>query len=205
MEDIIEKNYYNQNFSILNPIIGLAIKSLHFERVTFSIGKEQIVSGIGDLIITFFDREKNKNYNVSFKPKGSDSAGGDIYGFEFFQIEDNAIQSCNGQILYHENYKIEGLVFYGEEKEEAITDTDTINFFYHKLEKKPNKVIVKKKTIDIIQFKLANHGNCYLYSGGERDFHMSLNFPLSHEAWLILQKDSYQAMEKEFLELKRIE
>ncbi len=200
MIDKIYRDFYKQDFLLLNSVLGMDLRTLQFNRGSINLGKEQILSGVGNLGINFFDRETNESKSISFVPKGGDSIGGDIYGFEFYQEE----ESYSGQILYQEYFKLESLIFYGEEKEEEIDDIQRINWAYKNREQKPDKVIVKKKTIDIIQFKISQYRNCYLYCGGEKDFSMSLNSPLEHDSWLMLQRENYKAMEKELKELKRI-
>ena len=143
MTEKIYKDFYEQDFSILKKVIGMDLKSLHFNKGSISLGTEQILNGNGSLGMTFHDREKAKLKFISFAPRGSDSIGGDIYGFEFSQEN----ESYSGQVLYPEHFKLEGLTFYGEEKEEETTDSEAINWFYSNVEQKPEKVIVKKKTI----------------------------------------------------------
>ncbi len=134
----------------------------------------------------YFYFENRDPIIIELSSKGEESLAGDLYGITANAIERKDAEQTSK--LYTSNLAFYGavtkIVGLGEIKNEEFTVAgreEEVKYFFPQHVVFPDKIFIKKKTLEVIGFGLSSGKWLYLFSNGEGSFNISMNEILSPE------------------------
>ncbi|MCY7330250.1 MAG: hypothetical protein LH618_16990 [Saprospiraceae bacterium] len=165
----IKCSYTLQPFT--KDLIGSKLSSIAFKKGTVFFEDDIFTfSGIFDFLISFHDGNLPKPITYQVSPKGMESLGGDIFGFELTEYLDGRYDLGGFNVSHMFNdlqNEVKAITGYGEIETKLIDDKDLLTLWYERSDYIPDSLTVNKSTLDLIAIEFMQGKTMFIRAGGE--------------------------------------